>query len=81
MRLQLQDVILFSLPDDTLVAIDKENQKVLDHCLSIWKNLKDVPVDRTVRGVFVKKVGGDIVGLGNTPQQNEITINQLRPVD
>jgi hypothetical protein len=78
MKLEKNNYVLFSLPDNQLVAIDRENQKVLDHCLGIWKEFSKVPLDRTVRGVFVKNINGELDSVDETAQQNDITINQLR---
>ena len=79
MKLDAKKYALFSLADQQLVGIDEENQKVLEHCLGIWKEFGNVPVDRTVRGVFVKRAGDELLSLNDTAQQNDITINQLRP--
>jgi hypothetical protein len=80
MKLDPKKYTLYRLSDSRLVAIDEENQKVLDHCISIWNELAKVPVDRTVRGVFVIKENGELMSEEKTAQQNDLTINQLRSV-
>jgi len=81
MKLDTNKYAVFSLADGQLVGIDNENQKVLGHCLGIWKEFANVPVDRTVRGVFVRKVKGELHSSDESAQQNDITINQLKRVD
>ena len=63
------------------VAIDATNLQVVEHCLSIWHKLQNVPVDRTVRGIFVKRNSTGGWESEQSDQQNDITLNQLRPVD
>lgn len=79
MNLDENKYTLFRLPDQRLVAIDGENQKVLGHCLGIWRSYKNVPVDRTVRGIFVDRTNGGLQSVDESAQQNDITVNQLQP--
>jgi hypothetical protein len=81
MKLDSNKYVLFRLSDEQLVAVDEENLKVLEHCMSVWKQLEKVPVDRTVRGVFVRKAGGELFSISDSIQQNDITINQLIPLE
>ena len=82
MKLDSTQYQVFCLADSGRhVAIDREQQKVIEHCLSIWKELQRVPADRTVRGIFVMREGGNWSSVNDTLQQNDITLSQLRPVD
>lgn len=65
--------------DGRRVAINRENHKVLEHHLGLFGELRKVPVDKTVRGIFVKELSaGDIESVDETLQQQDITICELR---
>jgi hypothetical protein len=63
------------------VAIAPEDHKVIAAVLEQWGSLENVPVEKTVRGMFVlKNSGGGYDPVDDNRQENDITIRELRPV-
>lgn len=63
--------------DRVYVAIPEEYEDVITDAVSIYGSLRYVPVEKTVRGIFLQKKN-NVYYLDKDVQQNDITINQLR---
>ena len=62
--------------NDKYVAIPNEYLSTLELAVKDFGTLKNVPVDKTVRGIFLVKENNNFQ-LDEDAQQNDITINQL----
>jgi hypothetical protein len=60
------------------VAIPKEYVIEIENEIRFFHGINRVPNDKTVRGIFLKKISTDVYELDENAQQNDITINQLR---
>lgn len=65
--------------NERYVAVRNENLKVIDKALKMYGSFEKVPVEKTVRGIFLKNDVNVQASLARASQENDITINQLRP--
>ncbi len=71
--------IVYQLPgkDVRFVAIPVEFEEEIVRLTSEHANIKAIPSDRTVRGIFLDRTGNDLF-LDENAQQSDITINRLK---
>ena len=67
---------LITTKDETMrVAISASMQSEIETLLATYRSLQDIPIDKTVRGVFLE---GDSLADLSEKQESDITVNQLR---
>lgn len=61
------------------VAVSKTFEPVIDQAVKAYGSIQKVPVDQTVRGIFMECRKNHNYNFDPEQQENDIVINQLRP--
>lgn len=61
------------------VAVSKTFETVIDLAVKTYGSIQKVPVDQTVRGIFMECRENHNYTFDAEQQENDIVINQLRP--
>jgi hypothetical protein len=64
--------------DERYVAIPCEYEEQIMDLVSEYGSMRSIPPDKTVRGIFLTRKGNELI-LDENAQQNDITINRLKP--
>jgi hypothetical protein len=68
--------------DDLLVAVSSEYTEQIERMVEEYGSIKNIPSSKTVRGIFINRGEKEDLKMVITPmQENDVTVNQLRPID
>ncbi len=71
---------LITKPKEELcVAVSKTFEPVIDQAVKTYGSIQKVPVDQTVRGIFMECQRNHNYNFDPDQQENDVVINQLRP--
>ena len=67
--------------EELLVAVTPDYQVQIEKLIKEFGDLAEIPVSKTVRGIFVRSIGNSVIEpVSASLQQNDITVNQLRHI-
>jgi hypothetical protein len=82
--LDLSKYCLYRLSTENhrFVAVPLKYEEEIKKQLQEFGSMKDIPISKTVRGIFLKKNNSGQLELLTAPEQeNDITMNQLEKAD
>ncbi len=68
--------------EELLVAVSSDYAEQIDRMVEEYGSIKNIPSSKTVRGIFINSGEKKDLKMITTPmQENDVTVNQLRPID
>ncbi len=61
------------------VAVSKSFEPLIDQAIKTYGSIRKVPVEQTVRGIFMECRHNHTYNFDPEQQENDVVINQLRP--
>lgn len=65
--------------EELCVAVSKTFEPLIDQAIKTYGSIQKVPVDQTVRGIFMECQHNHNYNFDPDQQENDVVINQLRP--
>lgn len=65
--------------EELCVAVSKTFEPVIDQAVKTYGSIQKVPIDQTIRGIFMSCQENHNYQFDPEQQENDIVINQLRP--
>jgi hypothetical protein len=63
--------------DERFVAVPIKYEQEIEELCKEYGNMRSIPHDKTVRGIFLKRKGDELL-INEDDQQNDISISSLR---
>lgn len=71
--------LVTSRRENLCVAVSRTFEPLIDQAIKTYGSIRNVPVEQTVRGIFMECRDSHNYNFDPDQQENDVVINQLRP--